>query len=152
MNAFKLLPALIAVLLLAGNARAQQAATCPQLPTASGLSWEMRAIYGTVFCRAVAADGSEAFGLYISGGPNFTPTRGNRREQGNLGNQAVFWYRAEIAADPGIQARETSIQLADGRYVHAWLQAPSQQELQAGLQLIANLQFGAPDSGQVAGN
>ena len=142
----------LAALLFAGSAHAQDASGCPGLPADTGLSWESRSTADTEFCRALRADGSEAFGLYISPKPNFEPERGNRGERGQLGRQDVVWYRAELANQPGIEARETLLQLADGRYVHAWLQAPSATELATTLRLLGALQFDPGNDGQVAGN
>lgn len=140
-------------LLPACTAAAQDAAApghCPQLPAAAGLTWESRDMGDSDFCRALRSDGSEAFGLYISPKPNFEPRPRNREEATRIGTRDVTWYRAEIATNPGIQARETLLPLADGRQAHIWLQAGSAEELAAGYGVIGQLRF---DGGmQVAGN
>jgi hypothetical protein len=132
------------LLLAAGAARAQDAAagTCPQLPADAGLTWEARSSDAGDFCRALFADGSEAFGLYITPERSFDPVRRNRAERNfTIDGHEVTWYRAEIAALPGVEARETNLALTDGRQVHVWLQAPSPTELPARLQLVGRLHF-----------
>jgi hypothetical protein len=117
------------------------------------LSWEARSTADSDFCRALRSDGSEAFGLYISAKPNFEPNPRNRQESGRIDGRDVVWYRAEIATNPGVQARETLLQLADGRYAHVWLQADSTDALAADYRLVGNLRFRVGGSGeQVAGN
>lgn len=133
------------LLLVAGAACAQDAAAagnCPQLPADAGLTWEARSSDAGDFCRALFADGSEAFGLYITPERSFDPVRRNRAERNfTIDGHEVTWYRAEIASRPGVEARETNIELTDGRQVHVWLQAPSPTELPARLQLVGRLHF-----------
>ena len=146
------LPWLAAGLLLTGTVRAQEARACPELPADAGLAWEYRASGDSDLCRALRADGSEAFGLYISRKANFEPVRSNRMERGRIDGQDVTWYRAELAAQPGVEAREALVTLPDGRSAHIWLQAPDAQALVAGLQLVQALRFGANQAArQVAG-
>lgn len=148
-----LLPACLAAgLLTIGAARAQEASACPQLPANANLSWNHRASGDSDLCIAQRADGSEAFGLYISPKPSFEPSRSNREEEGQIDGQALRWYRAELAAQPGVEARETVLTLADGRSAHIWLQAPNADALTASLQLVQGLHF-QPGHGdaQVAG-
>ena len=114
---------------------------CPQLPAGTGLTWESRAMGDSDFCRALRNDGSEAFGLYISPEPNFKPRSRNREEASWIGSAGVTWYRAEIATNPGVQARETLLPLADGRQAHIWLQADSAAELTARYRVIGQLGF-----------
>jgi hypothetical protein len=136
---------LISLLLAPAAARAQDGAgdaQCPQLPADAGLAWEARKAGDGDFCRALRADGSEAFGVYITPGRSFKPARRNRAERGyGIDGQEVIWYRAEIAIAPGVQARETTVELADGRHAHIWLQAPSEAELGAALQLAGRIHF-----------
>ena len=54
---------------LASAARAQQSPACPQLPGEAGLTWEYRGSGGTDLCRALRADGSEAFDTTKDGAP-----------------------------------------------------------------------------------
>ena len=53
--------------------------------------------------------------MYISPKPSFEPERPNRAEQGQIDGQSLYWYRAELAAQPGVEARETVLTLPDGR-------------------------------------
>jgi hypothetical protein len=167
MNKTTALLPLVAGLLLAGSAQARQdptqeqaqpsqappATACPQLPANAGLAWEARSTADSDFCRALRSDGSEAFGLYITAQPSFEPNPRNGKESGRIDGRSVVWYRAEIATDPGVQARETLLQLADGRYAHIWLQADSADALAIDYQLVGSLRFRAGGSGeQVAGN
>ena len=122
------LPLLLA---LAGGARAQAQtdpnAVCPQLAASSGLSWQHKATKTMDFCNAMRSDGSEAFGLYIARESAFKPNRGNREEKTSIDGRETYWYRSEIAAKPDIQARETLLELADGRVAHIWIQARDEQ-------------------------
>lgn len=139
------------MLLLAASAVHAQASTpgCPQLPVDSGLTWEHRGTEGSDFCRALREDGSEAFGLYIADQSPFEPRRKNREETGQVGGFEVQWYRAEIATRPDIAARETLIELPDGRMAHLWFQAPTGEQLDRAFELTSRLRFGADR--QVAG-
>lgn len=150
MHKTTLLPWLTAGLLLSGSVHAQAAPdACPQLPADAGLTWNARTTGDSQLCVAQRADGSEAFGLYISPKPSFEPARPDRAEQGQIDGQSLYWYRAEIAAQPGVEARETALTLPDGRSAHIWLQAPNAQALGPSLQLVQGLHFRA--NTQVAG-
>lgn len=146
-----LLPMLAGVLLAhPGLAQAQDAEACPRLPADAGLTWEHRASGDADFCRALRGDGSEAFGLYISPKPSFEPQRGQREERGQIDGQQIYWYRAEIAMKPDIQARETLLELPDGRAVHVWFQADDRQQLDDVLRLTQALHFGLGGDKQIA--
>lgn len=137
-------------LVSAGAAMAQDASMCPQLPANAGLTWEYRGSGDTQLCRALRPDGSEAFGLVITAKPTFEPARSDRAERSTVDGREVRWYRAELAQKPGVQARETVIELPNGRSVHLWLQAESDASLEADLQLLQGLRF-QPSGPQVAG-
>ncbi|WP_189452410.1 hypothetical protein [Cognatilysobacter bugurensis] len=134
------LPVLLA---FAGGAYAQSQSdiACPQLPADSGLIWQHKATAKSDFCRALRPDGSEAFGLFIANDSPFKPTRGNRAEQAVIDGREVQWYRSELAAQPDVQARETLIELPDGRVAHVWVQAKTQQQLDQALSQTADLRF-----------
>ena len=102
------------------------------------------------FCRAVDANGAEAFGLFISPDPAFNPRGSNRAETSSIDGHDVRWYRAEIATQPGVEARETLVELDDGRSAHIWLQAASAAELANGYRTVGQLRF-APGM-QIAGD
>ncbi|WP_152597810.1 hypothetical protein [Novilysobacter arseniciresistens] len=131
------------LLLAAGAAQAQDMAGCPQLPAGSDLIWEHRATGDADFCRALRADGTEAFGLYISREATFEPKRSNREEAGAIDGHEIHWYRAELVTKPNIEARETLIELDDGRVAHIWLQAAPGDPLQSAFEMAGNLRFGA---------
>ncbi len=142
--------AAMALLAAAGTAHAQTApAACPLLPAESGLTWEYKAAAATQFCRALRADGSEAFGLYIAKDSAFKPSRGRRAEEATIDGRATHWYRSELAARPDVQARETLIELPDGRVAYLWIHAYSAEELDQSLAGTSSLRF---DGGRVAGN
>lgn len=140
----------LALLGSAGLLQAQAAAgTCPQLPADSGLTWEFKSAASTQFCRALRADGSEAFGLYIAKDSPFKPGRANRAEEATIDGRATHWYRSEIAGKPDVQARETLVSLPDGRVAYLWIQAQSEQDLAEAITRANSLRFG---DARVAGN
>lgn len=116
-------------------------AACPQLSADSGLTWQHKAAGKSDFCRALRADGSEAFGLYIASDTPFKPSRSNREEQASIDGHNVTWYRSEIASQPGIEARETLLELVDGRVAHVWIQAKSAEELSQSLRQAQAMRF-----------
>lgn len=139
-----------AALATAGGALAQNAgAGCPLLPADSGLTWEFKSAASTQFCRALRADGSEAFGLYIAKDSPFKPGRANRAEEVRIDGRAVHWYRSELAGKPDVQARETVVELPDGRVAYLWIHARSPAELGESIAQSASLRFSAA---RVAGN
>lgn len=139
-----------ALLAAAGAVPAQTApAACPLLPADSGLTWEYKAAATTQFCRALRADGSEAFGLYIAKESAFKPRRGQRAEEATINGTVTHWYRSELAARPEVQARETLIELPDGRVAYLWIHAHSADELGQSIAGTSSLRFG---DGRVAGN
>jgi len=139
---------LLAGMGLASAAKAQQSPACPQLPGDAGLTWEYRGSGGDL-CRALRADGSEVFGLVISAKPTFEPQRSDRAERSQVDGREVTWYRAELAAKPGVQARETLIALPDGRSAHLWLQADDGDKLASDFRMLQGLHF-TPTGPQVA--
>lgn len=139
-----------AILLGSGAALAQAIPNaCPSLPADSGLTWEYKAAASTQFCRALRADGSEAFGLYIAKNSPFKPGRANRAEEARIDGRPVQWYRSELAGKPNVQARETVIELADGRVAYLWVQAATSDELTQSLAHTNDLRF---SDARVAGN
>jgi hypothetical protein len=127
---------------LAGTAAAQDAGACPYLAAETGLTWEHRGTGNSDFCRALREDGSEAFGLTIAKDAPFKPKGGNRAERVNIDGREVTWYRTEIAGTQ-IQARETVVQLPDGRVAYIWVQASTPDQLNQALQQTRSMKFGA---------
>lgn len=138
------------LLLAAGAANAQDPGSCPQLPADTVLNWEHRGLGDADFCRALRDDGSEAFGLYISNQAPFDPQRGNREETGVVSGHDIQWYRAELAGQPDVEARETLVELNDGRIAHIWLQAGPGEELENMFQLTRNLDFSHRPAASIA--
>lgn len=126
-----------------GVAHAQDAGGCPRLPADTGLIWEHRAAGKADFCRALRADGSEAFGLYIADKVPFKPKGGNRAESGRIDGREIDWYRSEVAGQPNVETRETLLELPDGRVAHVWLQARSADGLRVSLDMAQSMQFGS---------
>lgn len=129
--------------LLAASAQAQESTGCPRLPADAGLTWEHRGTGNADFCRALNPDGSEAFGVYIASESPFEPNRRNREEVGTVDGRDIHWYRAEVATRPDIKARETLIELDDGRVAHIWMQADSTATMFRLFQVTSGLRFGA---------
>jgi len=135
---------LVTLLACATGAHAQSASddgVCPQLPADSGLAWTHKGTANSDFCRALRADGSEAFGLYIAKDAPFKPNRSDRAEQASIDGHDVVWYRSELATRPGVVARETVIDLPNGRVAHMWIQSESDEQLQQALGQTRNLRF-----------
>ena len=135
---------------VAAQGQAQDPSACPQLPADSGLAWQHQAAGDSEFCRALREDGSEAFGMVIGRDSPFEPNRSNREETARIDGREVQWYRAELALKPGVEARETLVELPDGRVAHIWLQAESSDALQAAFEQAEGLRFGARRDTQVA--
>ena len=125
---------------LAGTAAAQSAGSCPYLDANTGLSWEHQAGPTFDFCRPVKADGSEVFGVYIARQAPFKPSNSNRAEEVTIDGREVTWYRAEIAGTK-LQARETLVEMADGRVAHISVQAKSPEALAEAMQQTQALKF-----------
>ena len=127
---------------LAGTAAAQNVGACPYLSAETALTWEHRGNADSDFCRALRADGSEAFGMTIAKQAPFKPKGGNRAERVTIDGREVTWYRTEIAGTK-IQARETIVKLPDGRVAYMWVQANSPEQLGQVLEQTQSLKFGA---------
>jgi len=127
---------------LAGTAAAQSAGACPYLDAATGLTWEHQAGPSFDFCRAVKADGTEVFGVYIAKEAPFKPASSNRAEEVTIDGREVQWYRAEIAGTK-LEARETLVDMPDGRVAHISVQAKSPQALTEAMQQTQALKFGS---------
>jgi hypothetical protein len=125
-----------------GIAYAQAYGECPQLPNAQ-LTWEHRAHGDSDLCRAIRADGSEAFGLSITPEAPYELKRSKRKGPGTVNGQRVYWYQGELATQPDTLVRETMFELDDGRSVHLWLQANSEAQLTQQLGIVQALRFDA---------
>ena len=59
-----------------------------------------------------------------------------------IDGREVTWYRTEIAGTD-VQARETVVELPDGRVAYMWLQANSPEQLGQVLQQTQSMKFGS---------
>jgi len=142
----RVLPGLVSVALLAlaGVAQAQVAAppdACPQLPANSGLAWQHKASPKADFCRAIRAADTQGFGQYLPADSPSRPQRTDRQEQASIDGREVYWYRTELANQPNVQARETLVELGNGRMAHMWIQAGSPEQLSQAMQQTQALRF-----------
>lgn len=144
-RSMKALVGVAALWVAATGAQAQTVAVCPSIPATTGLTWEHRPAGDADFCRAMRVDGSEAFAVFIARKAPFKPLRSDRAETGTIDGREIYWYRSEIAGKPGTESRETLIELADGRFAHVSMQAPSADALGEALTQTRNLQFGPPE-------
>ena len=128
-------------LLCAAPLYAQQAASCPTLPAGSTLQWQEIRNPDLLFCKAVDANGSQAFSVMISRESPFKPTRNLREEASSINGQSAWWYRTEIATRPDVLAREAAIELANGDVAYFNVQANSDEELQRAYAIVAGLGF-----------
>ena len=129
------------LLLFAGIAQAQSTSPCPHLPASSGLTWTHQAGPDFDFCKAMRADGTQAFGVFIGEESPFEPKGSNRAETGTIEGRGIYWYRGEVAGDPNVQVRETLVELADDRVAHIWMKARNPQELAREMALAQGLRF-----------
>ena len=130
-----------ALLLFAGSAQAQSAGPCPQLPADSGLAWVHQAGPDFDFCKAMRADGTQAFGVFIGEESPFEPKGNNRAEVGTIEGQGIYWYRGQVAGDPTVLVRETLVKLDKDRVAHIWMKARNPQELAREMALAQGLRF-----------
>lgn len=130
------------LLLVGGVAHAQATSPCPQLPADSGLAWTHQAAPDFDFCKAMRADGTQAFGVFIGEESPFEPKGNNRAEAGTVDGRRIYWYRGQVAGDPTVQVRETLVELDDDRVAHIWMRARNPQELAREMALAQGLRFG----------
>jgi len=136
------LPWLALVFVVCASAQEPAApGACPFLPADSGLHWEHRAGADSDFCRALRADNSEAFGLYIAAKSPFEPKRSDRAEASTIDGKAMHWYRGELAGKPNIQVRETLLDIGNGKHAHIWMQAASPEQLREVIGQTEGLRF-----------
>lgn len=139
-----------ALLLNSGSALAQSSPVtdfvnaCPLFPAqfADTVHWEARQFPGTLFCRALLADGTEAFALTVSAESPFKPRRGLKAEVSTLASgRELIWYRSELATQANVQAREALVRIAADRVAHLSLQAADADALAKYESYAASLPF-----------
>jgi len=130
----------LAALLLPLQALAQTG-SCPELPTASGLEWQMSDGAGFLYCRAIrASDGSQAFSVMLRDESPMRARSSLREESGEIDGHEVRWYRGDIANQSAI-VRETAIELDGDLFAHVVLRADSEEQLAESRRLAEGLRF-----------
>jgi hypothetical protein len=119
---------------------AQSASGCPTLPAGTDLHWEQSGTASLVICKAFNAQGTQAFGVMLTGKEPDKPA-GSREEKGKIDGHKVRWYRSSIANRPDAKTRMAVVELDDDRYAQIWIDAPSDDALEATLSIARNLQF-----------
>lgn len=141
---------LLAALACAPLAHAQDAdSPCPSLPAeATDLIWTDMQAGSLHLCRAIDTEGREAFAVTISRDTPFKPQRGLREEQGQFGDNTLWWYRSEIAGRPQELVRETVLEIARDRVAHVVIRTDDATQLKRYQTLVENLRFGDPGIAQ----
>ena len=131
-------------------AHAQDAASpCPALPSgATDLIWSDMQAGSLHLCRAIDAEGREAFAVTISRDTPFKPQRGLREEQGRFAGEMLWWYRGEIAGRPDELVRETLLEIDRDRVAHVVIRTESPAALKQYQTVVENLRFGDPGLAQ----
>ena len=138
----RLMPMALAIFaLLPCGANAQTAANCPTLPADSGLKWDVLDGPGFLFCKALRADGSEAFAVTLSADSPFKPKRSDRAEQTSIDGRPTYWYASEIAGQTKVIARETLVDVEGGNVAHISLRAGDQDQAQQIMGQVQSLTF-----------
>lgn len=141
---------LMAALACAPLAHAQDTAgPCPALPAAGAdLVWTDMQAGDLHLCRAIDAQGREAFAVTISRDSPFKPQRALREEAGRFGDETLWWYRSEIAGRPDELVRETLLDIDRNRVAHVVIRTESPAELKQYQNVVENLRFGDPGLAQ----
>lgn len=130
----------LAILLLPLQALAQTG-SCPELPPAAGLSWQISEGPGFLYCRAMRdTDGSQAFSVMLRDESPMRERISLREERGMIDGHEIRWYRGDVATSDTL-VRETAIELDDDLVAHIVLRAASQQQLDDSRRLAEGLRF-----------
>lgn len=135
------LPGLLIAFTLGPSANAQDSSACPPLPASASLTWEIIQPQGLVFCRALRADGSQAFAVTLSQESPFRPSRGLREEKAQVNGQSTWWYRSELGGSSTQIVRETLVETADKRVAHISILANTPEQLAQSQQWVSELRF-----------
>lgn len=114
---------------------------CPELPAGSGLDWDAAEHTDFVYCKAMRADGSQAFAVMLRAESSFRGERHLREESAVIDGHKVRWYRGEVAMQPGVQVRETLLELGRRNTAHIVVRATSEEQLAHSLRLAEGLRF-----------
>ncbi|MBN6151470.1 hypothetical protein JR065_14080 [Xanthomonas sp. AmX2] len=133
----------LAAILPAAAAMAQQAQNCPPLPPQAKLQWNERSDKGFIVCRAMAADGRQVLGMMLTArDPNIPLARNLREEKGSIAGESMHWYRPDLGGvdAPGLASRRvTVVELGEDHYAQVWIDAGDVQELQSLQSLVQGL-------------
>lgn len=148
MNPMSSLPFVLSAALFASTASAQSAPACPTLPSdAANLQWTTLRTDSALLCRAMDANGQEAFAVTVARKSPFKPTGSLREESGEMQGQKLWWYRTEIAGRPDELVRETLVKLGGDRVVHVFIRTSDKDTMGRYQRVVQGLQF---DAGNVA--
>lgn len=118
-----------------------QAGSCPELPNASGLEWQVSEGAGFLYCRAMReADGSQAFSVMLRDESPIRGRRSLREDEAVIDGYEIRWYRGDIANQSAI-VRETAIELGEDLFAHVVLRADSEEQLAESRRLAEGLRF-----------
>ncbi|TYT25455.1 hypothetical protein FZO89_03805 [Luteimonas viscosa] len=130
----------VAALVLPFHVFAQSTSRCPELPAGADLVWETIEGGDFLYCKAMHADGAQAFAVMLRAESPFRERFSLREESGTIGGHEVRWYRGVLALDDAI-VRETLIELDDDLTAHITLRVDTEQELAESLRLAEGLRF-----------
>lgn len=148
MNPLSSLPFVLSAALFASTAHAQSAPACPTLPSdAANLQWTTLRTDSALLCRAMDANGQEAFAVTVARKSPFKPNGSLREESGQMQGQKLWWYRTEIAGRPDELVRETLVKLSADRLVHVFIRTSDKDTMGRYQRVVQGLQF---DAGNVA--
>jgi len=134
--------ALLGALLCAGVAQAQTANDCPQLPPDSSVRWEAQLGPDFVFCRAVDADGIQAFAVTLGRTATFKPRRVDRTGgRVTIDGNPAWWHAPDNDLMTGTMVRETLLELPTGDYAHIIVRANDEAALARSLRDAEALHF-----------
>jgi len=132
---------LAALLLTMPQAYAQSAGSCPQLPAASGLSWQVSEGAGFLYCRAMREDdGWQAFSVMLRDASPMRTRMSLREDRAEIDGHEVRWYRGDLS-DSASMVRETAIELDDDLFAHIVLRADDEAQLAESRRLAEGLRF-----------
>lgn len=122
----KLMRLLPLAALLASPVVAAQSASCPELPAASGLTWETVDGPDFTYCKAMR-DGTQAFSVMLRAESDFREQRSLREgDEVLIDGHEVYWYRGQVQH---AIVRETLLEIERNRTAHIVLRADSEEQL-----------------------
>ena len=114
---------------------------CPELPPGSELIWSASEGPDFTYCRALRADGEQAFSVMLRPESSFRGTRSLREEEAVIDGHKVRWYRGEVALRPDTLVRETLVELDRRRTAHFMLRAGSEEQLARNMRAAESVRF-----------